>query len=72
MGRARRKKRRASRSEETARIKVVFPAVEAGLQRGTLVNTEFRNEFTRPGRRGDRSGLQPKISCVLDLQSALA
>jgi hypothetical protein len=39
---------------------VVIPAVEAGLQRGTLVMQPADNQFTRPGRRGDRAGLQSK------------
>jgi hypothetical protein len=46
-----------------------MPAAEAGLQHGTVVMLSSerslpavagfsRNKFTRPGRRGDRGGLQ--------------
>ena len=49
-----RRRRRASKSEEAARIEVVIPAVEAGLQRGTLVMQTADNQFTR------RGGLQSK------------
>ena len=37
---------------------MVIPAVEAGFQRGTLVMQPADNQFTRPGRRGDRGELQ--------------
>ena len=39
---------------------MVIPAVEAGLHRGMLVMQPAYNQFTRPGRRGDRGGLHPK------------
>jgi len=39
---------------------VVIPAVEAGLQHETLVMQRADNQFTRPGRRGDRGALQSK------------
>jgi hypothetical protein len=43
----RRRRRHASKSEEAARIEVVIPAVEAGLQRGTLVMQRRTVRFSR-------------------------
>ncbi len=58
MARALTKKTRCSKSENAARVEVIVPAAEAALQREMLVMQPADNEFTRPGRRGDRGVLE--------------
>ena len=53
-----------------------MPAAEAGLQRGTLVmqpaDSRFsRNEFTPPGRRGDRGGLETFFHKIVIIRNNL-
>jgi hypothetical protein len=61
---------------------VVIPAVEAGLQHGTLVMQPADNQFTRrgglqpkevsrPGRRGDRGGLETFFHKIVMIRNNL-
>ncbi len=55
---------------------MVIPAVEAGLNAGrwlcSLRNVHFsQNEFTRPGRRGDRGGLETFFHKIVTIRNNL-
>ncbi len=50
---------------------MVIPAVEAGASARDAGHAEFRNEFTRPGRRGDRGGLETFFHKIVMIRNNL-
>ena len=60
---------------------MAIPAVEAGLQRGRWLCSlrtaksqklsDFRKKFTRPGRRGDRGGLETFFHKIVMIRNNL-